>query len=73
MIYLIIAGWIACAIGALGIWVAYFECEFPDADQYRENLGFGAIFCIGFGPIALLIYFGLSGFCKHGWRLTPLK
>ena len=63
--------WFACAVGFVGTVVAYFQGEFPNGKDYRENLGFGVLFGFIGGPIALVVGACASGFWKHGWRLTP--
>ena len=72
---LIIIGWIICGVIGAGIWVAYFQREYPSlaSGDYRADL----IIALGVGllggPLDIVVGLLMSGFCKHGWTLRPPK
>lgn len=61
--------WIVCGIASYGITFAYHQAEFSSIaeEHYREDVAHSALFAL-FGPIALLVALGTTGFAKHGWR-----
>ncbi len=71
MIYYIIFH-LLCAVISAGIGFAMAQGEFKviAKEKYREDLGFAWLYSLTFGPLALLIFFFLSGFCKYGikWK-----
>lgn len=62
-----IAVWIVSAIGAAGLFFAYFQGKYGgDPD---EDLAMGLLFGLIGGPVTLFVAFFMSAFGKHGWRL----
>lgn len=66
----VILAWIACAVGALGFTVGYFDSKYPGS--YRETLGTAVLFSAA-GPVGLVIAVLLSGLGEYGWRIRPKK
>ena len=71
IIPIIILGWLLCSFLAYGIMFAYFQREFPTLAEegYRHDMGTSLLIARVFGPLALLVYFCLSGFCEHGFKI----
>jgi hypothetical protein len=71
MVWMILAGWLACSVFSAGAQFAHFQGEFPSlAVRYRrqqlaEAIGFGLLF----GPLSAVVAVFLTGFLEHGWRL----
>lgn len=65
--------WLPSFIFCVGWQFANLIAQFGDND-WEEHLGFSivwcAFFCI-FGWVAVFIVFCITGFAKHGWRVTP--
>lgn len=70
MIELFVAVWIICAIPTYGLWVAYFQREWPDLaqDDWLTDRLIGAITSLIGGPIGLIIIPLYTGF-RRGWML----
>lgn len=71
LVIAIIAGWLICAVLATGISFADLQGRFTTiaAAEKRRDLGLSVLLGLGGGPVALLVTFCHSGFCKFGWRL----
>jgi hypothetical protein len=77
---LIVAGgvvvYVVCIVLTVAILIADSKVEYkilwridPEG-QYRETIGFGVLFGLMCGPIALLIMFFTTGFAQHGLTLS---
>ena len=74
IVVLIIVGWIICGVIGAGIYIAYFQREYPSIakEARKEDMRFGFFWGL-LGPVGIIEAFFLSGFCKHGWMLRPPK
>lgn len=66
---------IGCAVYCMGIFYAVLHGEFPRVRDHRQDLGYsiviGLLLGLPLGAVGAGVAFCLSGFNRHGWRLTP--
>jgi len=67
MIWLIILGWIFLGFIGAGLFYAYFQGEYPDISDPREDAGLGLFMGLLLGPFWLIVSIFMSGFARHGW------
>ena len=68
----IIVGWLACGVGAAGLFFADFRASSTPTISARQDLGIALLLGI-VGPISLVSGFLLTGFGEHGWRLWETR